>query len=346
MDPDAEPQPAATPSSIWHLHWQAAVGRSFLIDPTLADRIKDRLVTAHSRRGRVLVDYTILPTEIHLIAQIAAGDRPGAVAGSIGNAISRWVHEVHQVRSPVMAGPFRAFRLESEHAMRREMRMLAWRPVRLKLCRGPTFHPHNALRIALGMRRSDGFDSRPLLSLFGENPIDARPALSKWMSRRPTEQDWRTWELARGLALAPSYGGPRPTGFRTMRTPEAASLVAKAGEGGVKAALCLLTHWVSSRIAPGNALDLHEGRNAQAVRGRSLVARVAAEHLLCSSAFVARYFSRAKATLSEQVAASRLREVDTLLVATPMDRILQDLSSMNCTLCRAPAADSAGTEHS
>jgi hypothetical protein len=342
---DALPAVIAAPLSNWHLHWQAAFGRSFLVDPTLASRIRDRLLVAHARRGRVLVDYTILPTEIHLIAQIADDDSPGEVAGAIGNAVSRWVHEVQQVRSPVMGGPFRSFRLHADDDVRREIRMLAWRPVVLRLCRGPTFHAHNALRIALGMRRPDGFDSRPLLRLFGDKPIDARPALSKWISRRPSDQDWRSWELARGLALAPSMGGPRPTGFRAVKTQGAAALVAMAGQGGVEAALCLLTHWISTKIAANGAVDLHAGQDAQAVRGRSLVARVAAEHALCSSAFVARYFKRAKATLSEQVAASRLREADTLLVNTPMDRILEELGP-RVARCREQAAKVGTTEGS
>lgn len=346
MDLEDDPPDAdASSSSTWHLHWQAAVGRSFLIDPMLAPRIRDRLITAHTRRGRVLVNYTILPSEIHLIANIEADDSPGEVAGSIGNAVSRWVHEVHRIRSPVMAGPFRSVRLDSGDAVRHEIRMLAWRPVELRLCRGPTFHPHNALRIALGMRRSDGFDSRPLLRLFGDNPIDARPALTKWISRRPTEQDWRAWELARGLELAPSRGGPSPTGFRAVKTQGAAALVAMAGQGGVEAALCLLAHWVSTKVAANGDVDLHTGQDAQAVRGRSLVARVAAQHALCSSAFVARYFKRAKATLSEQVAASRRREADTMLVNTPIDRIVEELAP-RAKRCREQQAKGHGTERS
>lgn len=345
MDLDDVPSATIAPTSRWHLHWQAALGRSFLVDPTLAPRIRDRLIVAHARRGRVLVDYAILPTEIHLIAQIEDGDSPGEVAGSIGNAVSRWVQEAQQVRSPVMGGPFRRFRLESDDDVRREIRMLAWRPVVLRLCRGPTFHAHNALRIALGMRRSDGFDSRPLLRLFGDKPIDARPALTQWISRRPSEQDWRSWELARGLALAPSLGGPRPTGFRAVKTQGAAALVAMAGEGGVEAALCLLTHWASTKVATHGPVDLHGGQDAQAVRGRSLVARVAAEHDLCSSAFVARYFKRAKATLSEQMAASRSREADTLLVNTPMERILEELAP-RAARCREKARMVKSTEAS
>jgi hypothetical protein len=346
MDLEDAPLPAiAAPSSTWHLHWQAALGRSFLVDPTLAPRIRDRLIVAHARRGRVLVDYAILPTEIHLIAHIADDDSPGEVAGSIGNAVSRWVHEVQQVRSPVMGGPFRSVRLDADDAVRREIRMLAWRPVVLRLCRGPTFYPHNALRIALGMRRADGFDSRPLLRLFGDSPLHARPALSKWLARRPSEQDWGSWELARGLALAPSLGGPHPTGFREVKTQGAAALVAMAGQGGVEAALCLLTHWVSTKVAAHGAVDLHTGQDARAVRGRSLVARVAAEHALCSSAFVARFFKRAKATLSEQVAASRLREADTALVNTPMDRILEELAP-KAARCREQVLKARGTERS
>src|SRR5262245_39510136 len=123
------------PPAAWHLHWQAAVGQTFLPDPLLADRIRDRLVAAHTRGGRVLLDYTILPTEIHLIARLSDADAPAEVARAIGNVVARWVREATHVRSPVMAGPFRSCVIHSDDEIRAEMRMLAWRPVVLGLCR-------------------------------------------------------------------------------------------------------------------------------------------------------------------------------------------------------------------
>jgi hypothetical protein len=283
-----------------------------------------------------LIAYTIMPTEIHLISRICDGDSPGEIAGAIGNFVSRWVREVRRTRSHVMSGPFQPCILESDDAVRHEIRMLAWRPVSQGLCRGPTFYAHGALRVALGLRRPDGFDSRPVLRYFGHDTTDARPALARWISRRPSEMDWRSWELVRGLVLAPSHGGPEPAGFKQVKTQEAAALVASAGEGGVEAVLGLLSEWVALMIGAAGALDLRKGQDARSVRGRAVVTRLATRHGLCSAAFVARHFGRAKATLSEQVAASRARVEDTALVSMPVARIIEDLTARR--LIRAVAA--------
>lgn len=345
MEPDDAPEPAIAPGhSTWHLHWQAAVGQTFLPNPALAERIRDRLVAAHMRRGRVLVDYCILPTEIHLIADIAESDTPGEIAGAIGNVIARWVREAGHVRSPVMGGPFHSRLIRSDEDLRREIRMLAWRPVVLGLCRGPTFYPHGALRISLGLRPAAGFDARPALRLFGDSTTKARLVLSRWVSRRPSDLDWRSWELARGLTLAPSHGGPQPRGFREVKTGEAAALVALAGKGGIDAALGLLVDWVSWRLGVAGAVDFRKGQEAHAVRGRAIVARLAVKHALCSAAFVARYFGKAKATLSEQVSASRKREADTHLVSLPMARILEEIATVKATRTDRPYAEDGSTE--
>ncbi len=326
-------------SCVWHLHWQAAVGQSFLPTGGMADRIKERLVSAHLKRQRVLVDFLILPTEIHLIARLVEGDAPGDVAGAIGNFVSRWVREVRRTRSHVMGGPFRAFALESDEAVRQEVRMLAWRPVVLGLSRGPTFYAHGALRVALGLRRRDGFDARPVLRYFGQDTTDARAALARWVSGRPREVAWQAWELSRGLVLAPTHEVPEPVGFREVKTEGAALLVAAAGSGGVQAALGLLVDWVGWQLGAISRLELGS-RDARAVRWRALVARLAVQHRLCSSAFVARYFHRAKATLSEQVAASRLRAEDAEIVATPVAKILGQLAALG-PLGAGPVGSSA-----
>lgn len=127
--------------------------------------------------------------------------------------------------------------------------------------------------------------------------------------------------------MAPSHGHPEPMGFRPVKTPGAAALVAAAGAGGVEAALGLLAAWVGWKTGM-RPLDLRQGQDAQSARGRALVARLAIEHRLCSSAFVGRYFGRAKATISEQVAASRRRIEDTGIVATPVARILEELTAL------------------
>ena len=306
----------------WHLHWQAAHGQSFLPVAGMADRIRERLIAAHQKRSRVLIDYTILPTEIHLISGVRGGDTPGDLAGAIGNFVSRWVREVQSFRSHVMGGPFHQCILRSDDDVRHEIRMFAWRPVVLGLCRGPTFHAHSALRVALGWRHHEGFDARPMLGYFGPVTTKAREALSTWISERPSKFESLSWELARGLALAPCRGAPQASGFKEVKTQEAAALLAKAGEGGVEAALGLLVKWVSKKIDAPAGLDLMKDRNGHAARGRAIVARIAAEHRLCSSAFVAGYFQRGKSTLCEQVAASRLRQADNAVVATPVDSII------------------------
>lgn len=295
----------------------------------MADRIRARLITAHEKRSRVLIDYVILPSEIHLISGVFDGDAPGDIARAIGNFVSRWVREARSFRSPIMGGPFHACLLQSDAEVMHEIRMFAWRPVELGLCRGPTFHAHSALRAALGLRHHEGFDARPLLRYFGSSTTDARMALGRWIAQRPSRLAWQSWELARGLALAPSRGGAEPSGFKVVKTPEAAALLALAGDGGVEAALELLVKWVSRKLGVSARLDLVKDRGAHAARGRAIVARIAAGHRLCSFAFVASYFGRGKSTLSEQVAASRLRKVDSRIAATPMASIIEELASMN-----------------
>lgn len=312
----------------WHLCWQAAVGREFFPAPSLRDRVRDRVIAAHRRRGRVLVAFCLLPTEIHLVSKLEVGDEPGHLARGIGSVVARWVRDAQPIRSPVMAGPFHAHRIESEDDLRREVRMLAWRPVVLGLRRGPTYHRDSALRVALGRRPADGFDPRPLLDLFGEPMTDARVALRKWVSQRPPESEWRAWELARGLTLAVSRVGPQPLAAHEIRNVGAVALIA-AGSDGIDGALRLLTRWVTAKLGGAGVVDLHAGVDPVSARGRALVARLAMEHALCSSASVARYFGRAKPTLSEQMRASRAREADLEIVLTPVHRILAEVEAIS-----------------
>jgi hypothetical protein len=311
----------------WSLCWQAAVGRSFYLDPWLAERIRSRLIGAHQRSGRVLIDYVQLPGEIHVIARIRAGDSVGGVARAFGNVVSRWVRESQPVRSPVLAGPYRALLLESDEALRCEVRMLAWRPVSQQLCVTPTHHPHGALRTALGLSPSKGFDARPLLLHFGDTVPAARSALRTWISRRPSEQDWRAWELTRGLKLAIGGAGPQAMVAKSVDAA-AARLIAAGGGYGIDGALELLASWVIAKIQPASALGLHGNSSTWAVRGRALVACLAVKHRLCSAASVARYFHRAKATLSEQMSACRSRPADRQILDTPLHRILEESATL------------------
>lgn len=321
-------EPATNRYSVWCLCWQAAVGREFFPVPALRSRIRDRVVEAHHSRARVLIDFCLLPTEIHLVSQLGDGDEPRDLARAIGSVIARWIREIQPIRSPLMAGPYHAHQIESEEELRREARMLAWRPVALGLRRGPTYHRDTALRVALGRRPADGFDPWPLLGMFGTTLSDARIGLRQWVSQRPSEADWLAWELARGFRLAVSRVGPRPLAAREVRNVGAIALIA-AGAEGVDGALRLLVEWVTAKLGGSSVVDLHMGMDPVAARGRALVARLAMEHALCSSASVARYFGRAKATLSEQMSASRLRAGDVGIVLTPVHRILSEVAALH-----------------
>lgn len=313
--------------TLWALCWQAAVGREFLAQPSLSSRIRGRLIGAHQRSGRVLVDYLMLPSEIHVLARIPPGDSAGGVARAFGNVLSRWVRELHPVRSPVLAGPYQAHPILSVEEQCVETRMLAWRPVFLGLCSTPSHYPHGALRIALGLTPAKGFDARPMLRNFGDSVPEARASLRRGIARRPSEQEWRAWELTRGLELATGTVGPHPTMAKSVDCA-AATLIAAGGTYGIGGALKLLEIWTVAKIQPMNGLNLHEARSAVAARGRALVACLAVSHRLCSAASVARHFHRAKATLSEQMTACRARPRDQAILATPLQRIIEESAAL------------------
>lgn len=316
--------PAATERSTWHICWQAAVGRDLFADRSLLRRVRARLLDAHARPGRVLLDYLLLPGEIHVIAVLPAGDSAGSVARAIGNVVARWVRASQSVRSPVFAGPFRAHAIASADALKQELRMLAWRPVVLGLCSTPAHYPNSALRTTLGLRPAQGFDARPLLHLFGDQVSPARASLRAWLRTRPSELQIRQWELACGLALATGSVGPHAAMARELHRPEAASLVAAGGPEGIDGALRLLEAWVKASLGVHQGLDLHAARDELGARGRALVACLARVHGVCSAASVARHFGRAKATLSEQMSACRRRPADRVILAVPVSRIVDE----------------------
>jgi hypothetical protein len=320
--------PQGDAPTTWHLCWQAAVGREFFVDPSLYGRIRERLIDAHRRPGRVLIDYTLAPTEIHVVSAIPPGDGPGGVARAVGNVVARWVREAQPLRSPVLAGPYRAHLIGSVAELRGEVRMLAWRPVMLGLCATPTHHANGALRIALGLTPAQGFDARTLLRSFGDSVPVARAALRAWLAQRPLEREWRLWELTHGLVLAQGKVGPKPNMAREVRGMAAAALVAAAGADGIDGALSLLAMWVTAKLDAQGALDIHKASDAMGVRGRALVACLAVEHGLCSAASVARYFRRAKATISEQMTACKAREADQRIIATPAHRIVEEATAL------------------
>ena len=314
---------ARTVPTTWHLCWQAAHGREFFAHSSLHDRIRDRLIAAHGRAGRVLVDYALLPTEIHALTVIPPGDSAGAVARAVGSVVARWVRAAEPLRSPVLAGPYRAYPIGSPAELRNEVRMLAWRPVFKGLCATPTHYPRGALRGALGLSRTDGFDVRPLLGLFGVSILGARSALRGFVRQRPSEQAWRFWELTRGLTLAAGSASNPLAAAREVQGA-AAALVAAGGPDGIDGALLLLEIWIAGKLGVQVGNGPADISRAIGARGRALVACLAVEHGVCSAAAVARHYRRAKATLSEQMNACRSREADRQIIATPVDRLIAE----------------------
>jgi hypothetical protein len=309
--------------TMWHLCWQAAIGREFVPQLSFYARIRGLLLDVLKRKGRTLIDFAVLPTEIHVVAEIPPGETAGGVARAIGNVVARWVRATAPLRSPVLAGPYRSSRIESAAAQREEARMLAWRPVFLGRCKTPAHYQHAGYRIAIGQTTADGFDVRPLLRVFGVSVPEARAALRAWVAQRPTAQELRTWELTRGLVLVTGSGDAQLPAARELRGGAAAALVAAGGDD-IAGAIALLETWVAAKLNLRAAAELHTAANAAGARGRSLVACLADGYGLCSAATVARHFHRAKATLSEQMAARRASGADRPILATPAKRIIEE----------------------
>jgi hypothetical protein len=339
-EPAAESAHPVSKLSCWHLVWQAAVGRDFFVDPALYAKVRERLILAHGIHGRVLVDFLLLPNEIHVISGLPPGQGAGDVARAIGNVVSRWVRQSQPVRSPVLAGPHLASEIVSLDLLMNEVRMLAWRPVHLELCRTPSHYARGALRVTLGLTPRQGFDARWVLQLFGDTVPEARAALRKWLARRPTPQAWQEWELLRGLSFAPGSAGAEAPSARTVRDPGGAALVA-AGQQGIDGAIGLLEHWVAVRLGLPLGTELRAGSDGLAAVARACVASLAVKHRLCSASALARRYGRAKATLSEQMKACRSRPGHAALLATPAKRIVEDVLAMKARASRAePAAGS------
>lgn len=312
---------------IWHVCWQAAIGRSPFSEPALYTRIRNRLLDAHRTDGRALLGFLVLPDEIHVLTRLPREVPAGSLARGIGNIVARWVREVQAVRSPVLAGPHRAARIDSTSGVGFEMRMLAWRPVMKGLCRTPSHYRHASLRAALGLTPADGYDARPLLRLFGDAVQPARAGLRSVLAKRPTESEFRTWELSRGLALVPGVAGSERPRSREVRGA-AAAMVAASGEGSVDGALNLLESWVKARLGIAAQINLKSAVDPAATRGRALVACLAMDHGLCSAATVARHFGRARSTLSEQMTACRTHVADRQILGTAANRIVEEATGL------------------
>lgn len=303
------------------------MGRDLLAHQALIDRIRDRLLDAHRLKGRVLLHYLLMPTEIHVLSRLPAGDSPQALARVVASIVARWVREIQAMKGPVFAARYRAFEVRSDDELKQQLRMLAWRPVAAGLCGRPLYYTLSSLRPAVGLGRGKGYEARELLRTFAEAVREARASMLALIRRKPSDAELREWELNHGLALATGTVGPS---FRMAREVDgtAATLVAAVGTQGIDGALRLLERWVASRLELPDGDNLSSMAGAAGARARALVAGLAVQAKLCSAASVARYFKRAKSTLSEQMAACRLREEDRRLLATPMEVILEEAARL------------------
>lgn len=325
MESSVSAGPAPT---TWHLCWQAALGRDLVASPRLVEKITDRLKHAHQRRGRSLVYYLLTPGEVHVISRIPPGDSPKEVVREVAAIVARWVRELEGARGPVFADRYRAHQVSTVAELKHELRMLAWRPAMSGLCRAPIQYVNSSLRTTLGYRRAHSFDSRVMLGAFGDGVLEARNAIRLLLRRRPSSAERYEWELNHGLAVAVGSKGPS-FGIAREVDGAAAALVAAAAARNIDGALELLERWVVHRLELPRGESLSSMGGSSGARARALVAGIAVRAGLCPAAAVARHFGRARATLCEQMAASRLREEDRLLLGAPMQLILDELKKLS-----------------
>lgn len=312
----------------WHLCWQAAIGRDLASSPKLLEKITDRLMEAHRQRGRMLLYYLLTPTEIHVLSRIPAGDGPRDVVREVATIVARWVRELQGMRGPVFADRYRAHEVRTDTELKDEIRMLAWRPVATGVCASPLHYVNSSLRTTLGLRRAYGFESRALLGAFDGTVLDARHAMRRLIRPRPSRAELREWELNHGLAIAVGTAGPS-FGMAREIDGAAAALVAASATQDIDGALNLLEQWVAFRLDLPIGDSLSRVPGPAGARARALVAGLAVRARLCPAASVARHFKRARATLCEQMAASRMRDEDRQLLGTPMRLILDELKKLS-----------------
>ena len=326
--------PIPATSVIWHIVWQLVQG-SDITSPELAGRIRARLLATHRPPGRELLHYLLTPTEMHLLSRLPANESPSEVAPAIGNMVARWVRAEQPVSGVVLAGRFRAYAIESDGAARDDLRILAWRPVALGLCKAPTHHVTSSLRETLGLRRIDGFNILNPLRLFGPNFPDNRSALAAFIARRPAAVDTRRWDLTRGMVRASGHAGTASSVTRPVKGL-AAALVAASQPPGIDGALLLLERWVLAKMGLHEGADLALPRSLTGARVRAVVAILAVRLELCSAASVARHFRRAKATLSERMAASRREPRDQAILVLPLKRIVDEAIALQAGTTEPP----------
>jgi len=322
------------PPPAWHIYWQAAKGRDLLVNTSVVDLIRSRLMAAHSPRGRELLHYLLMPSEIHVISTLAAGESPELIAREVASLFSRWVRQVDKTRGPVFAARYRAHAIETVDQLKFEVRMLAWRPVVMGLCLRPTNYLNSSLRATLGLSARRGFEPRELHRFFDSATFQAREAIRKVVRGRPPRSELKEWELNHGLVLVVGDVG-LTSGVAREMTGAAAALVAAGGSRGIEGAIHLLECWVTHQLQIPRSQCLSTLSGPTGVRARALVAGLAVQAKLCSAAALARRYRRARATLCEQMAASRSRSEDRLLLDTPMDSILAEATKL-CGRAKRP----------
>lgn len=314
---------ASTSSATWHIVWQTVDGRDLLANPEMADHIRGRLLSAHRGRGRALLHFLVTPSELHLLSRLPREASPGEITRTVGNIVARWVRQANGIPGVVFSGPYRAYAIDSVEAARGEIRMLAWRPVTLGLCQVPSYYATSSLRATLGLTRTMGFDALAPLQLFAGSIPEGRKAMRALIARRPTAIELRQWELSRGMAMAPGYAGTFALASRPVQGL-AAALVAASTPQGIDGALSLLERWVLLKLGHQELHDLEWATSQTGARCRALVACLAMALDLCPAASVARHYKRAKATLSERMAACRRDPEDLGILGLPRNRVVDE----------------------
>ena len=308
---------------VWHVSWQLTLGRDLLRWPSLADRIVGRLISANDGEGRALLFYLVLPREIHVISRMRPGDPPSSLAAGVANVIGKWVRQADGLLGPVFVAPFRAEAIGGIESLCSDIRMLAWRPVSTGLRDAPTNYAYGALRPLVGLSLPGRFRTGPLFDLLGSKVPQDRALIRRLMAEPPTELEVLQWAFAKGLV--PARGTIGPDGMMTRHVSgAAAALVAASRDKSIDGALRILVRWVEVKLGLQGGRGLSSNGGPDGARGRALVAGLALKSGLCSASSVARYFGRAKATLSEQMTASSSRAADQAILATPMEQIVKE----------------------
>jgi len=309
-------------SKVWHIWWQAVVGRDLICDTPLARQIRTRLLGAHLAHGRELLYYLILPREIHLLSLLPKGDSAASLGNGLSNMIAKRVRQADGMLGAVFRDRYQSQCIDDKEGLLATVRMLAWRPVAEGQSTAPSNFPHTALRSILGLNLGEGLHATALLEFLGETVPLGRIALRQALTTQPSDLEVLQWELSKGLV--PARGAVGTAGSVARRVSgSAAALVAASASKNIDGALHLLELWVATRFGlPAPSLADQGGLLAS--RARALVASLAVQFGLCPASYTAGYFGRAKATLSEQMKSLRSRPADKAILAIPADKIVRE----------------------